>query len=267
MCGILGMAFQRGHTMKDSGEVKDILHKLFVESEVRGGTATGCSFVDLHDAMIIKHHIRAKRFIETDYYINAVNKRIVMGTDSEPIIILGHTRLKTKGTQYESHNNHPIVTDKVVGVHNGVISNDDALFDLYNMPRKGRVDSEAIFRVIEHHLKNKMDMENAICAASNVLLGSYACAAVELKIPWTLWLFRNSGPISLFRYPAKGLVIFASAERFIKEAVKGLDLGTPAEMEIKADEGVGMNMLQNRQVLFKIGEGAKRNTKVKHGNQ
>jgi len=259
MCGILGMAFQKGHSMNDGDEVKEILKRLLVESEARGSHATGCAFVDLSTAMVIKHNIPSKRFVDTDYYKNAVDKRILMESPAvEPTIILGHTRFKTKGTPTNTHNNHPILTDKVVGVHNGVISNDEALFDMYTLKRKAKVDSEVIFRLIEHHLADGLEMEDAIRETSKVLLGGYACAAVRLATPWVLWLFRHSGPIEVHRYPARGLILFASSEKFLEKAVDGFDLGSVAKMDIQNDEGLGMNMLQNRQVIFKIGEGSQK---------
>ena len=66
--------------------------------------------------------------------------------------IVGHCRQKTKGTERNNANNHPIVRDLIVGVHNGMIHNDDITFNNYKdaIKRNGEVDSEIIFALIEY---------------------------------------------------------------------------------------------------------------------
>jgi glutamine---fructose-6-phosphate transaminase (isomerizing) len=68
--------------------------------------------------------------------------------------VLIHTRDHTKGHPDIDANNHPIRHGAVVGVHNGVIENDDELFARYGLERhetEMTVDSEAIFALMELH--------------------------------------------------------------------------------------------------------------------
>jgi asparagine synthetase B (glutamine-hydrolysing) len=63
-----------------------------------------------------------------------------------------HVREFTKGHPDIEANNHPIRHGAVVGVHNGVIANDDALLERYGIARAEpgmTVDSEAIFALME----------------------------------------------------------------------------------------------------------------------
>lgn len=254
MCGILGMAFQTGHTMGNSGEVRKIWKKLLIESNIRGSDATGSVFIDIRNAMVIKHHIPARTFVETNYYKEISKRRIVMGVgENEPIVIIGHTRMKTQGTPLNMHNNHPIIANNVIGVHNGHISNDSILFDLYKdkgVERRAQVDSEIIFRLIDHYVSNGKSMPDSIKEVSKLLMGGFACAAVHVEAPWVLWLFRCGGPIEVFRYPEKGLVIFASEKRFIENATEGFDLGRKASIPIENEQAVAINVKQNRQTRF-----------------
>jgi len=67
--------------------------------------------------------------------------------------VLLHVRDYTKGHPDIEANNHPIRHGSVVGVHNGVIENDDAVLARYELERhtpEMTVDSEAIFAVMEH---------------------------------------------------------------------------------------------------------------------
>jgi glucosamine 6-phosphate synthetase-like amidotransferase/phosphosugar isomerase protein len=66
--------------------------------------------------------------------------------------LLVHVRDYTKGHPSLSANNHPIRHGAVVGIHNGIIENDDQLFDAHGIPRAEAgmtVDSEIIFAIAE----------------------------------------------------------------------------------------------------------------------
>jgi glucosamine 6-phosphate synthetase-like amidotransferase/phosphosugar isomerase protein len=66
--------------------------------------------------------------------------------------MLLHVRDYTKGHPSLSANNHPIRHGAVVGIHNGIIENDDQLFDEHKIPRAEpgmTVDSEIIFAIAE----------------------------------------------------------------------------------------------------------------------
>lgn len=263
MCGILGMAFQKGHSMQNSQEVQLILRRLLEASRSRGGDATGVAFIDMQKAAVIKHHIPATDFVKTKFYEKMATERVVMDGKSKkavpPLIILGHTRARTKGTQLNRHNNHPIIANKVIGVHNGIISNDEELFALYqaSLERKARVDSEVIFRLIDFYANSaSKPMVRAIKRASRQLVGGFACAVVNVRDPWMLYLFRGGGPIDVYRYPEKGLILFASSRLFIDDAVKDMDLGRRAIVPIEESEGLAINVEENKQTRFKIKKGS-----------
>ncbi len=66
--------------------------------------------------------------------------------------LLVHVRDYTKGHPGLAANNHPIRHGAVVGVHNGIIANDDQLFDEHGIARAEpgmTVDSEIIFALAE----------------------------------------------------------------------------------------------------------------------
>ncbi len=257
MCGIFGMAFQKGHKMINE-EVRYILDNLLIESQIRGRDASGVAFVSQNEVVVTKNNICASDLIETDIYKKSAEKCIHM-SDNRPTIILGHTRFKTKGTPENHHNNHPIVTNKVVGVHNGVISNDDDLFERFmskfklSFTRRARVDSEVIFRLLDHY-SNPMghSMSRSIKAATRILEGSFACAAVNIGAPHVLWLFRCTMPIEIRHYPARGLILFASSANFIDSAVNGVIAEKYINIDLEVNSGTGINLFQNRQTTFDI---------------
>src|SRR5919197_5092618 len=66
--------------------------------------------------------------------------------------VLVHVRDYTKGHPSLNANNHPVRHGSVVGIHNGIIKNDEEIFARYGFERAEEsmtVDSEAIFALAE----------------------------------------------------------------------------------------------------------------------
>jgi glutamine---fructose-6-phosphate transaminase (isomerizing) len=90
---------------------------------------------------------------------------------AETVQALIHVRDFTKGHPEIAANNHPIRHGTVVGIHNGIIENDDELLARYGIERaepQMTVDSEAIFALMErreHDVRALSEMRGAMAAA------------------------------------------------------------------------------------------------------
>lgn len=262
MCGILGMGFQGknwGNSQLSGKTAQLILTRMLYKSTIRGGDATGIALISVTNAMVLKHHIPGRTFVETDAFENSTEKFFDMSKretdDTRPLVVLGHNRAQTQGTYLNKHNNHPIITNQIIGVHNGMIGNDHILFNSYGnkITRKAEVDSEIIFRLIDYYA-NKLHerVSGAIRRTVYKLAGSYGCAAVNMRNPWMLWLFRGNAPIDIMYYPEVGLILFASEMVFITQAVGKIDLGPAIEIPMDTYTGMGINLKQNRRTKFKL---------------
>src|SRR5205814_9665186 len=101
---------------------------------------------------------------------------------------LVHVRDYTKGHPRIEANNHPIRHGAVVGVHNGIVFNDDELMVSHGFERaepEMTVDSEAIFALAE--------ASNASPEALEQLRGSMATAWLDDRRPGTVFLARGVG--------------------------------------------------------------------------
>lgn len=238
--------------------VKYILRGLLVESQTRGSDATGVAFVSEKSIAVLKNNVGAKDFLADDAFNAACKEYIKL---DGMISIIGHCRMKTKGTETDRHNNHPIVTDNAVGVHNGIISNDEKLFKQFQkkhttFERKGEVDSEIIFRLIDHftHVR-KRKMSDAIRSTAMLLHGSFACALVDRDRPYLLWLFRDYNPIDIYNYTKCGVIVFASDDRFIVKATGDVgrrELGRPIKMHLPMHHCMAINLKTNSVYRFKL---------------
>jgi glucosamine 6-phosphate synthetase-like amidotransferase/phosphosugar isomerase protein len=100
--------------------------------------------------------------------------------------VLLHTRDHTKGHPDIDANNHPIRHGGVVGVHNGVIANDEELFVRYGIERHApemTVDSEAIFALMELHGHSPRALRR--------LRGTMAAAWLDERNAETLYLAKG----------------------------------------------------------------------------
>jgi glucosamine 6-phosphate synthetase-like amidotransferase/phosphosugar isomerase protein len=118
-----------------------------------------------------------------------------------------HVRDYTKGHPDIEVNNHPIRHGAVVGVHNGVIANDDDVLARYRIERwspQMTVDSEAIFAL--------MEVRNHRASALRELYGTMAAAWLDERHPERLFLARGiARPLWIGR--TKADLFFASTRR------------------------------------------------------
>lgn len=102
--------------------------------------------------------------------------------------VLVHVRDYTKGHPSLNANNHPVRHGSVVGIHNGIIKNDEEIFARYGFERAEEgmtVDSEAIFALAEK--------ERSRARAFEELYGSMATAWLDERDPDILFLARGIG--------------------------------------------------------------------------
>ncbi len=117
---------------------------------------------------------------------------------------LVHVRDYTKGHPTIAANNHPIRHGAVVGIHNGIILNDDELFAHHHIERaepEMTVDSEAIFALLDVFGARRETLEE--------LKGAMATAWLDERRPGLVFLARGVGR-PLWIGQAKHELFFAS---------------------------------------------------------
>ena len=262
MCSILGISFQNGSTFKEPAAIKYLLRGLLTESQRRGTDATGVAFVSTDGITVFKNPISARTFIMEGDFCAECNKQI----DHRTISLLGHCRFKTKGSEFDNYNNHPIVTDNIVGVHNGVIDNDEDLFGMFPIKSNGKVDSEVIFSLLDYFIhESKLSIANAVRKVSGLITGSFACAFVDRTKPHLLWIFRNYSPLVLHNYTKCGVIMFASDEIFIESAIGETckdDLGRPSVLKMDYLTCLCINLVRNSTYSFAISDSSKKRSKA-----
>jgi glucosamine 6-phosphate synthetase-like amidotransferase/phosphosugar isomerase protein len=129
-------------------------------------------------------------------------ERIAVPAEATELLV--HVRDYTKGHPSIPANNHPVRHGPVLGIHNGIIVNDDELLASYSCARaepRMTVDSEAIFALAAHSRNDPRALE--------ALAGSMATAWLDQREPGTVFAARGVGrPLWLGR--GREEVLFAS---------------------------------------------------------
>jgi glutamine---fructose-6-phosphate transaminase (isomerizing) len=129
--------------------------------------------------------------------ISALEK-LVKNKPLSGVVGIAHTRWATHGapTQANAHP-HPDCSGQIAVVHNGIIENYEAL--KLQLIKDGHIftsqtDTEVIVHLIEKFYKN-VPLEEAVCRALKLLVGSFAIGVVSAKEPHKLIGARRGSPL------------------------------------------------------------------------
>ena len=150
MCGVIGII------LKNPTETDfDMIHKLFLESSIRGLHATGISYIKHGKIITEKYPIPAIRFpFKFEEYIN----------EDKNLYLIGHCRYSTSDLEF----NQPISNKNFSVVHNGVITQElpEHWNELYNVICETKNDTELLLHTLEENkspLKVWQDSSLAVC--------------------------------------------------------------------------------------------------------
>ena len=224
MCGIVG-ALAFGKLSKRDEKIRQRLMRyltseLVLETEERGVDATGAAvlFTDGNYAGIKRGEesgkFLAKFGISKERYGSLLE--IWRQHDHPAKVYLGHCRKGTIGDKEDNENNHPIKIKNIVGVHNGVIRNDEEIQKHMGCKRDGKVDSELIFRMFDHFTNAckepfTMDMLEKVTAR---LTGAFAVLAFNADNLNQLPMFRDGRPLEMILIKDLSLMIIVSELKF-----------------------------------------------------
>jgi glucosamine 6-phosphate synthetase-like amidotransferase/phosphosugar isomerase protein len=256
MCCIFGIGLLKGHQFDNESTLTGIVSRLFKEAESGGRKASGLSIMKEKTVHILRRPMSATQLVSSKEYLDFMEEHIKLeANDNKLMSIIGHCRWPTKGRASNNLNNHPQVIGDIIGVHNGVIGNDDELFSSFDsvITRKARVDTEIIFQLVNHFNKSPQSKTvDAIKHTTPYLRGGYACAMHNVKHPYNFYLFRRGNPIAIKHYSGAGAVIFGTRPSFMPDAYESFvdTKETGQEIEINNKQGIVFNMWNNTMCTF-----------------
>src|SRR3954469_3354040 len=190
MCGIAGYSLRSASSLERTLAAQALLAAI----AERGADAVGYAYRQPGVAYptIVKQRTPASELLD----------RVTVPQEVDQLLV--HVRDYRKGHPAIAANNHPVRHGPIVGIHNGIITNDDELLAPHSCARaepRMTVDSEAIFAVAAHSRNDARALEH--------LRGAMAAGWLDEREPGVVFVARASGR-PLWVGAGRGGVFFAS---------------------------------------------------------
>jgi hypothetical protein len=237
MCGIFGFVAkkQSGVSPKDFQHTFRTLMRL---SESRGKEASGIAIRTENAIKILKKPVAATQLLKNIGFKNILNEATYCRAYT---LALGHSRLVTDGAQSFHYNNQPVIKCGLVGIHNGIITNHQKLWDILpNMGKEFDIDTEALLALTKHFQNLNNSLPDGLKRAFAGIEGSASVAILSVTND-RLTLATNTGSLYFYHNAGRGLFIFASEKNILKQLVKNKVCHFIAQdniVQLKSGEGL-----------------------------
>jgi hypothetical protein len=207
----------------DTSELIRQINTLFLLSESRGKEAAGLAVVINGSVHVYKESSSASKMIGSKRYKTFM--RDLLEKDSsdgagKSLTLIGHSRLVTNGRQFVRENNQPVIKNSLVAVHNGIITNNERLWDEHpELNREYDVDTEILLELINKYASSGISVPEALGNCFTKIEGT-ASVAVFSKDFKELILATNNGSLYYRRDSETGCVVFASENYILEQFVR-----------------------------------------------
>lgn len=227
MCGLTGVIFgQKKRTKKDYKEIKQIFTSMFIFSEQRGHHASGLATLDTEGkTTLYKIPLPPTRMTTVSGF-----NRVLDTLSNKTTLLIGHSRWKTVGTEFNNNNNQPLISGNILGTHNGTIQNASKLFKQYQFKRLAEVDSEILFRMADASLQDGVINTQTYKNYLSECQGNLSCVFASKTDPECVYLFKGDKPLFLYYNARLQVIIYSSNEKYILDSIEDSEGWVPLKM-------------------------------------
>ncbi len=182
MCGIIGIIGKKNACKIALNVLKNL--------EYRGYDSAGLAYAQNKKLHTLKAIGKLKELYSKYEIIENEVKNVTLA--------IGHTRWATHG-KVVIENTHPILSENIAVVHNGIIENHDNIRSQLknkNVVFETSTDTEVIPHLLSVSIKNKNNFFNACISVINKIEGAYAFAAIESSKN-EIFVARKTSPLVL----------------------------------------------------------------------
>ncbi len=238
MCGIATIAIgKRSRGRVPYPLLSKLCRELMIELQPRGIDAAGIAIINEGaESKVFKKPLRPDRLVVRPMYDEMLK---LIGPQTNFIML--HARATTVGSTEENFNNHPIIVEPIVGIHNGTLYNEDKLFDKFenDFDREGDVDSEIIFKLYLHFIDQGLTPKQAMSQTGSMLDGAFTGALVDMRSPSQMVMFKHERPLCVFRFPHYDMILTISEARFYDRVATRLGIKAKGKCEY-VNDGTGI---------------------------
>ena len=215
MCGVFGVVALDPAAGPGPRRLERAVARALHRSESRGKDASGVLALTPDGLTIAKQPVRGARLLRSAAYRQVLGRARTATSGGAPFVVLGHTRMMTRGDVSDPRNNQPVVAGALAVLHNGIIVNDEALADGLASPPAGDVDTAVAPALTLELERTGLTHGDAVRTAFARLEGANTLAFVDGR-SGSVHLATSNGSCYLAEEPARGLVVFASEPRIVR---------------------------------------------------
>jgi glutamine phosphoribosylpyrophosphate amidotransferase len=214
MCSVIGAIIK-----EPRAEDFLMLHRVFLESKIRGMHATGISYVKHGKIITEKKPVPADGFpFNFPSYVN----------EDGNLYLIGHCRYSTSDLEF----NQPIANENLSVVHNGVITQElpEKWKELYGYDCETKNDTELILHTAED------------CISPLVRWKDSSLAVIELHVDKVIRFYRNGKRPLYLTSISNGCIITSTADVPKRAEVPGFPINTLMNHYITFDDQLTMTL-------------------------
>ena len=214
MCSVIGTIIK-----EPRAEDFLMLHRVFLESKIRGMHATGISYVKHGKIITEKRPVSADEFpFNFPNYVN----------EDGSLYLIGHCRYSTSDLEF----NQPIANENLSVVHNGVITQElpEKWKELYGYDCETKNDTELILHTAED------------CISPLIRWKDSSLAVVELHVDKVIRFYRNGKRPLYLTNISNGCIITSTADVPKRAEVPGFPINTLMNHYITFDDQLAMTI-------------------------
>jgi glutamine---fructose-6-phosphate transaminase (isomerizing) len=238
-----------------------LVNNLFKLSESRGKEASGLALRANNSVYVLKEPITSSKLVKTAKYKELFNQTLptiaCSGTRLiSSIAVLGHSRLQTNGQSEINTNNQPVVKDGAVGIHNGIIVNDNNLWKSFpEIKKKYDVDTEVFLSLLQMFRAQGKSIAQAVKSVFEQIEGS-ASIAIQFEDINSIVLATNTGSLYMALSKDQKMFVFASEKYIVQQFLSNkllIDWFTGAPInQVKAGQGYLIDLDSLKKTAFDL---------------
>jgi glutamine phosphoribosylpyrophosphate amidotransferase len=214
MCSVIGAIIK-----EPRAEDFLMLHRLFLESKIRGMHATGISYVKHGKIITEKRPVPADEFpFNFPSYVN----------EDGSLYLIGHCRYSTSDLEF----NQPIANENLSVVHNGVITQElpENWKELYGYDCETKNDTELILHTAED------------CISPLLRWKDSSLAVIELHVDKVIRFYRNGKRPLYLTNISNGCIITSTSDVIKRAEVPGFPINTLMNHYITFNDQLAMTI-------------------------
>lgn len=251
MCGIFGFSSINSGNLPNNF-ICQCINQLFVYSQSRGMESSGIAILKDNFLKLEKTQLPATSFIKSKIYQKLLRETF-FDQDGQSSAI-GITRLTTDGAQHNNDNNQPVETHSFCCVHNGIIVNDDILWNDFFKPDNKPENDTKIFLEILEKLSEKHPLSQALNYLFSKIEGSVSTAIIDKKKNKII-LATNHGSLYYAFDENQTNLIFASEQYILKKVLtksNQLNRLNFSISQLKANRAIILNLKDFQKETIKL---------------